>query len=80
MMIELKRAAMCVIRYLGNAAHRRFVAMLLAMLATHLLGKALDEQAVAAWLEIAIGGLGGAWSRNTPALPDVPVEPSENVS
>lgn len=58
--------------YLGDAAHRRFAATLIALAATHFLGKAFDEASVANALEILIGGFGGAWSSTTP-----PIEPDD---
>lgn len=57
-----------VFRYLSDAAHRRFIATLVALIATHLLGKALDADQLALYLEIGIGGLSGAWSSCTPKL------------
>jgi len=57
-----------IVAYLGDAAHRRFVATIVALVATHFLGKALDAESVSQTLEIAIGGLGAAWSSRTPAI------------
>lgn len=49
------------VRYLSNAAHRRFVAVIVAMAAAHLLGKTLNADDVANAIELVIGGVGGAW-------------------
>jgi hypothetical protein len=59
---KLKEAARKVAGYLSDAGHRRFVAMIVALGATHVMGKALDADSVASVLEIIIGGLGGAWA------------------
>jgi hypothetical protein len=50
------------VSYLGDAAHRRFVAMIVALGATHIMGEALDADRVSLALEIVIGGIGGAWT------------------
>jgi hypothetical protein len=71
MIDELKFYANAVLAYLGDAAHRRFVAMIFALLATHVLGKALDANDVAVTLEILIGGIGGAWSSTTPRIDEM---------
>lgn len=68
MIPTLKARLKAIIAYLGDAAHRRFVATLVALLATHLLGEALDADRVALFLEIAIGGLAGGWSATTPKI------------
>jgi hypothetical protein len=65
---DMKNLLKSVIVYLGDHAHRRFVATIIALGATHLLGKALDADAVANMLEIIIGGFGGAWSSTNPAV------------
>jgi hypothetical protein len=56
------------------------VSVVVALIFTHVLGQALDEHSVAAALELVIAGFGGSWSSRTPALPEVPVEPPEDVS
>ena len=63
-----KALALSALQYLGDAAHRRFVATVVAIVAAHLLGKALDADQLALYLEIGIGGLSGAWSSRTPKL------------
>lgn len=68
MLNALKSRLTGVIAYLGDAAHRRFVATIVALAATHFLGKALDADSVSNALEIAIGGIGGAWSATTPKV------------
>ncbi|GAA0456821.1 MULTISPECIES: hypothetical protein [Sphingomonas] len=68
MITPLKSRLKAVVAYLGDAAHRRFVATLVALLATHLLGEALDADRVALIIEIAIGGLAGSWSATTPQI------------
>lgn len=65
---KAKGLALSGLAYLGDAAHRRFVATVAALVATHLLGKALDADQLALYLEIGIGGLSGAWSSRTPKL------------
>ena len=65
---KAKGAALGALAYLGDAAHRRFVATIAALLATHMLGKAFDADQLALYLEIGIGGLSGAWSSRTPQL------------
>lgn len=59
---RLKSIPKAVARYLGDAAHRRFIALIIALTATHILGKATDTDSVANILEIVIGGLGAAWT------------------
>lgn len=68
MISDLRSHLAATLNYLGDAAHRRFVATIVALAATHLLGKALDADSIANALEIAIGGLGGAWSGTTPKI------------
>lgn len=68
MFTHLRSHLAATLDYLGDATHRRFVATIVALAATHLLGKALDADSIANALEIAIGGLGGAWSSKTPKV------------
>lgn len=65
---KIKAAPKAALAYLGDAAHRRFVATVVALAATHVVGTALDADQLALYLEIGIGGLGGAWSSRTPQL------------
>lgn len=68
MLDKLTFGAKAVLAYLGDAAHRRFISTIVALAATHFLGRVLDASSVANLLEILIGGFGGAWSSRTPAL------------
>lgn len=68
MIPNLKSYSKHVLAYLGDAAHRRFIATIIAFAAAHFLGKALDETSVANALEVLIVGFGGAWSSTTPAV------------
>lgn len=70
MIANLKIYSKHVLAYLGDAAHRRFVATIVALVATHLVGKAVDAGSVTEGLEFLIGGLGGAWSSRTPDIDD----------
>lgn len=62
MFLRLKALAQSLIVYLGDSAHRRFVSLIVAMAATHVIGKALDADGVALLIEIIVGGIGGAWT------------------
>ncbi|MYL98399.1 hypothetical protein GR702_11555 [Novosphingobium sp. FGD1] len=62
----LKSLSKSAITYLGDAAHRRFVAVIAALGTTHLLGWALDADQIALAIEIVIGGVGGAWTGARP--------------
>ena len=65
---RLKPHALALVRYLGDAPHRRAVATGVALVATHLLGKTLDADAVANGIEIVVGAFGGAWSAHHPEI------------
>lgn len=67
---RVKSAALTVLAYLGDAAHRRAVATAVALISTHLIGYALDADRIALGLEIGIGAFSGAWSSRTPQLPE----------
>ncbi|MBV2150201.1 hypothetical protein KRZ98_18355 [Sphingobium sp. AS12] len=54
------------VNYLGDAAHRRFTAVAVALIATHFLGKELNAGELALGMEIVIGGIGGAWVKPAP--------------
>jgi hypothetical protein len=56
--------------YLGDEAHRRFVVTIIAFVAAHLVGQALDEASIGNALEVLVVGFGVAWSRSTPDLDD----------
>lgn len=68
MLINLKKMGLATLGYLGDAAHRRFAATIIVLAATHFVGKALAPDDVANALDLLVGGIGGAWSRNTPKL------------
>lgn len=70
MLGTLKSNAALVIGYLGDHAHRRFVATVAALVLTHILGKAFDAESISQGIEIVIGGIGGAWSSTTPKVAD----------
>lgn len=63
MLQTIKLRARAIVDYLSVAAHRRFVATIVALATTHIVGRALDAESVAIGIEIVIGGLGGAWSK-----------------
>lgn len=67
-MNELKKYATATLHYLGDAAHRRLVSVVVAMIATKLIGHAVAADEVANYLELIVGGIGGAWSSRTPRV------------
>lgn len=70
MFYKLKMVAIYVLECLGDSGRRRFVATVVAMSSTYLLGYALDAQEIAILLDTLIGGFSGAWSSRTPQLGD----------
>lgn len=63
---RLKALPATLVNYLGDAAHRRFTAVAVALAATHFLGKELNADDVALGMEIVIGGIGGVWAKPAP--------------
>ena len=59
------------VHYLGDAAHKRFVAAVIVILANHRIGHTLNADMISNALDIIIGGLAGAWSKNTPKIEEV---------
>lgn len=63
---RLKALPAKLVNYLGDAAHRRFAAVAVTLVATHFLGKELNADELALGMEIVIGGIGGAWVKPEP--------------
>ena len=63
---RLKALPAKLVNYLGDAAHRRFTAVAVALIATHFLGKELNADELGLGMEIVIGGIGGAWVKPEP--------------
>jgi len=64
-MKSLKSKALAVLAFCGNAAHRRAIAIVLALLITHSAGKELEVENIDQILSLVIAATGAAWSRGT---------------
>jgi hypothetical protein len=69
--LNIRNRAVAILSYLGDAAHRRFVAVMVAYGVTHFVGKEIASDDIVVGLELLVAGLGGMWSSRTPQLDDV---------
>jgi hypothetical protein len=64
-MENLKAKALAVLAFCGGAAHRRAIAIVLALLITHFAGKEFEVENIDQILSLVIAAIGAAWSRGT---------------
>lgn len=78
LLTSLRSAVVATAAYLGDAPHRRAVAVVVSLITTKLVGYALDANDVANAIDLGLGALGGAWSSRTPAIEPASTAPAAN--